>query len=123
MQKIEGKNDAYGEPSSSNSFQDKNCDESLKKEVVSSTSSSSFEDKKDGHSMQQKRYNYSHDKFDYVLEKNDNFSFSNNRKFCCTFCGGFNHVASRCWLKNKAHKKQKRQRKLSQKMLKSCTFF
>ena len=55
LQQVEGKHVSYGEHSSSNSFQDKNCDENLKKEVVSSTSSSSFEDKKDGHSMQQKR--------------------------------------------------------------------
>ena len=59
--------------------------------------------------MQQKRYNHSHDQFDYVSVKNDNFSCSNEKKFCCTFCGGFNHVASSCWLKKKAHRKQKRQ--------------
>ena len=123
MQQVEGKHVAYGKPSSSNSFQDKNIDESLKRKVVSSTSSSSFEDKKDGHSMQQKRYNHSHDQFDYVSAKNDNFSCSNEKKFCCTFCGGFNHVASSCWLKKKAHRKQKRKREISQKVLKSCTFF
>ena len=72
--------------------------------------------------MQQKRYNYSHDQFDYVLAKNNNYACSNERKFCCTFCGGVNHVASRCWLKKKAHRKKKRQRKISQKVLKSCTF-
>ena len=94
----------------------------MKRKTVSSTSSSSFEHKKDGHSMQKKRYNHSHAQFDYVSAKNDHFSCSNERKFCFTFCGGVNHVASRCWLKKKAHRKKKRQRELSQKVLKSFTF-
>ena len=98
LQQVEGKHVAYGEHANLNNFQDKHSDESLKRKVVSSTSSSSLEDKKDGHSMQK------------------------TRKFCCAFCGGFNHVASRCWLKKKAHMKQMRQRKLSQKVLESCKF-
>ena len=72
--------------------------------------------------MPQKRYNHSHDQFDYVSAKNDHFSCSNERNFFCTFCGGVNDVASRCWLKKKAHRKQKRERKLSQKVLKSCKY-
>ena len=96
LQQVEGEHVAYGEHANVNSFQDKHSDESLKRKVVSSTSSSSLEDKKDGHSMQQKRYNYSHAQNDYVSAKNDHFSCSNERKFCCTFCGGFNHVVSSC---------------------------
>ena len=39
----------------------------------------------DGHSMQQKRYNHSHDQFDYVSTKNDNFSCSNEKKIVAHF--------------------------------------
>ena len=112
LQQAEGKHVTHGEHVNVSNFRDKNIEESLKRKFVSSTSSSSFKDKKDGPSMQQKRYNNSH----------DHFSSSNEKKFCCTFCGGANHAASRCWLKKKAHRKQKRERKLSQKVHRSCTF-
>ena len=64
--------------------------------AVASTSSSSHEDKKDEHSKQDKRYKSSHDQFDCVSAKLDNFTCLIGRKICCTYCGGFNHVVSRC---------------------------
>ena len=54
--------------------------------VVASTSSSSHEDKKDEHSKQQKRYKYSHDQFDCVSAKLDNFACLNGIKIFCTYC-------------------------------------
>ena len=64
LQQEYGRHAAYGEHASSDSFQDKNGDVSLQMKVVASTSSSSYEGKKDEHSKQYKRYKSSHDQFD-----------------------------------------------------------
>ena len=57
-----------------------------------------------------------------VFEKNDNFTCLKGRNICCTYCGGFNHVVSRCWMRKKAYRKQMRQRQLSKKVYEFCTF-
>ena len=114
---------AYGEHASSNSFQDKNDDVSLQMKAIASTSSSPHGGKMDEHAKQYKRYKSSDDQFDCVSARHDNFTCFNGRKICCTYCGQFNHDFSRCWMRKKAHRKQMKQRLLSNKVHKICTFF
>ena len=87
LQQEDGRHAAYGEHASSYSFQDKNDDVSLQMKVVASTSSSPHEGKKDEHAKQHKRYKSSHDQFDCVSARHDNFACLNGRKICCTYCG------------------------------------
>ena len=96
LQQEDGRHAAYGEHASSYSFQDKNDDVSLKMKVVASTSSSPQEGKKDEHSKHHKRYKFSHDQFDCVSAKHDNFAYLNGRKIFRTYCGRVNHDISRC---------------------------
>ena len=122
LQQEYGRHAAYGEHASSDSFQDKNDDVSLQMKVGASTSSSPHKGKKDEHAKQHKRYKSSHDQFDCVSARHDNFAFLNGRKIFCTYCGGFNHDVLRCWMRKKAYRKQMRQRKLSKKVHKIFTY-
>ena len=103
-------------------FQDKNDDVSLQIKVGASTSSSPHEGKKDEHAKQHKRYKSPHDRFDCVYARHDNFACLNGRNICCTYCGQFSHDVSRCWMRKKAYRKQKKQSQLSKKVHKTCTY-
>ena len=114
---------SFEKHASLDSFQDKNDDVSLQMKVGASTSSSPHEGKKDEHAKQHKRYKSSHDQFDCVSAKHDNFACLNGRKICFTYCGQFNHDVSRCWMRKKAYRKQMKQRKISKKVHKTFKYF
>ena len=98
-----------------------NTDVSLHEKVGTSTSSSPKEEKKYGHGKHNLRYNSSHSQVDYVSDKHEKSACLNGRKSCCSYCGLCNHEVSKCWKRMKAYKKQLKQRKLSQKVQKTCT--
>ena len=72
-----GRHVAYVKHASSGSFRDKNDDFILQMKVRASTGSSPHEEKKDEHAKHHKRYKSSHDQFDCVSAKHDNFACLN----------------------------------------------